>query len=198
MLWWYKISYPVRCFYSSSCNIWKIKIWIEIWHMRIFKKITIEDFLCSHMIGIHIPRLKGYNHYIHKYCILTTVGLKKILQQTMYEWWFFNDLCGSNFNSDFFYFSNITRWTIKRLNRIWCFILPQKWQNSWNIECFTRVGRFFKIAFIPLILANRTCLAAQTVGLGNLKALQKTEANFFVLFVLYHKPQKTTTNINIM
>ena len=45
--------------------------------MRIFKKITIEDFLCSHMIGIHIPRLKGYNHYIHKYCILTTVGLKK-------------------------------------------------------------------------------------------------------------------------
>ena len=45
--------------------------------MRIFKKITIEDFLCSHMIGIHIPRLKGYNHYIHKHCILTTVGLKK-------------------------------------------------------------------------------------------------------------------------
>ena len=40
--------------------------------MRIFKKITIEDFLCSHMIGIHIPRLKDYNHYIHKYCILIT------------------------------------------------------------------------------------------------------------------------------
>ena len=62
--------------------------------MRIFKKITIEDFLCSHMIGIHIPRLKGYNHYIHKYCILTTVGLKKILQQNNVRVvLFFKDVC---------------------------------------------------------------------------------------------------------
>ena len=200
MLWWYKISYPVRCFYSSSCNIWKIKIWIEIWHMRIFKKITIEDFLCSHMIGIHIPRLKGYNHYIHKYCMYTYHSRfkKKIAANNVRVVLFLKMYVGQILIQIFFYLSNITRWTIKRLNRIWCFILPQKWQNSWNIECFTRVGRFFKIAFIPLILANRTCLAAQTVGLGNLKALQKTEANFFVLFVLYHKPQKTTTNINIM
>ena len=72
--------------------------------MPIFKKITIEDFLCSHMIGIHIPRLKGYNHYIHKYCILTTVGSKKYCSKQCTSGAFFKDVCGSNFNSDFFIF----------------------------------------------------------------------------------------------
>ena len=37
---------------------------------------------------------------------------------------FFKDAHVSNFNSDF-YFSNIARWAIKRLNRIWYFILLQ-------------------------------------------------------------------------
>ena len=83
--------------------------------MRIFKKITIEDFLCSHMIGIHIPRLKGYNHYIHKYCILTTVGLKNIAANNVLRVVLFLKMCVGQISIQIFLFFKYYKMNYKKI-----------------------------------------------------------------------------------